>query len=276
MTRLVEAFREAGIQRFLDVQRFCEAPPHRLRVSELGPLYGLRYRRGESDFRSPLVRQARGIVLEKETNQSDRVLGLRQVLRVRRGRAVLRRAAEPSPVGGGPPGEIRAQVRRGADQGGPPGRGEPPGLHERHHRRGSGSEMRGPGGRFGFSGDDGDPGAAGPGGLGAASAAGPPGGPAPASLRQAFAEAGGLALPYEERASATLSSCFTQVCRLSYPHRRRPWCTRCRNNPETERGFRGAAGPGAHGRQWCRASGRGGAVFLVWRVPRCCPSAALG
>ncbi|CAK0876110.1 unnamed protein product [Prorocentrum cordatum] len=183
MTRLVEAFREAGIQRFLDVQRFCEAPPHRLRVSELGPLYGLRYRRGESDFRSPLVRQARGIVLEKETNQSDRVLGLRQVLRVRRGRAVLRRAAEPSPVGGGPPGEIRAQVRRGADQGGPPGRGEPPGLHERHHRRGSGSEMRGPGGRFGFSGDDGDPGAAGPGGLGAASAAGPPGGPAPASLR---------------------------------------------------------------------------------------------
>ncbi|CAK0876104.1 unnamed protein product [Prorocentrum cordatum] len=206
MTRLVEAFREAGIQRFLDVQRFCEAPPHRLRVSELGPLYGLRYRRGESDFRSPLVRQARGIVLEKETNQSDRVLGLRQVLRVRRGRAVLRRAAEPSPVGGGPPGEIRAQVRRGADQGGPPGRGEPPGLHERHHRRGSGSE----------------------------------------------------------------------VCRLSYPHRRRPWCTRCRNNPETERGFRGAAGPGAHGRQWCRASGRGGAVFLVWRVPRCCPSAALG
>ncbi|CAK0876109.1 unnamed protein product [Prorocentrum cordatum] len=242
MTRLVEAFREAGIQRFLDVQRFCEAPPHRLRVSELGPLYGLRYRRGESDFRSPLVRQARGIVLEKETNQSDRVLGLRQVLRVRRGRAVLRRAAEPSPVGGGPPGEIRAQVRRGADQGGPPGRGEPPGLHERHHRRGSGSEMRGPGGRFGFSGDDGDPGAAGPGGLGAASAAGPPGGPAPASLR----------------------------------------CVDCRTRTagglgaSTERGFRGAAGPGAHGRQWCRASGRGGAVFLVWRVPRCCPSAALG
>lgn len=28
-----------------------------------------RYRRGESDFRSHVVRQARGIVLEKETNR---------------------------------------------------------------------------------------------------------------------------------------------------------------------------------------------------------------
>lgn len=195
MTRILEAFREGGIQRFLDVQRFCEAPPHRLRVSELGPLYGLRYRRGESDFRSPVVRQARGIVLEKETNRIvswafDKFYEYGEDAPSYAERPNLRRSvADPL-----------ARYERKYD-----------GVLIKVVRQAGGSllvstngtidaalaPMRGPGGRFGFSGDDGDLGVAGHGGQGRASSADQPDDQAPRSLRQAFAEAGGLALPYQ-------------------------------------------------------------------------------
>uniref|UniRef100_A0A7S1QEI5 T4 RNA ligase 1-like N-terminal domain-containing protein n=1 Tax=Alexandrium catenella TaxID=2925 RepID=A0A7S1QEI5_ALECA len=69
MTQILKALSGAGIRSFPEVRAFCEAPPYHVRVSERGGLYALRYRRGESDFRSPVVRQARGIVLEKDTNR---------------------------------------------------------------------------------------------------------------------------------------------------------------------------------------------------------------
>lgn len=69
MSRILEALHRAGVRHFPDVKAFCEGPPFNLRVAERGNLYALRYNRGESDFRSPVVRQARGIVLEKETNR---------------------------------------------------------------------------------------------------------------------------------------------------------------------------------------------------------------
>lgn len=69
MTRILEALAAAGARSFAEVRAFCEAPPLALRVTELGPLYSLRYQKNKSDFRSQVVRQARGIVLEKETNR---------------------------------------------------------------------------------------------------------------------------------------------------------------------------------------------------------------
>ena len=69
MTTILAAFRRHGIQRFEDVRKFCEAPPYCLRVTEKGSLYALRYNRGLSDFHSQVVREARGIVFEKESNR---------------------------------------------------------------------------------------------------------------------------------------------------------------------------------------------------------------
>jgi len=69
MTQILKALNAVGARSFPEVRAFCEGPPYHLRVSERGGLYGLRYQKPESDFKLHVVRQARGIVLEKDTNR---------------------------------------------------------------------------------------------------------------------------------------------------------------------------------------------------------------
>lgn len=69
MTHILETLAAAGARSFPEVRKLLEASPLCLRVTEGGDLYGLRYQKAHSDLRSAVVRQARGIVLEKETNR---------------------------------------------------------------------------------------------------------------------------------------------------------------------------------------------------------------
>eukprot|EP00929_Paragymnodinium_shiwhaense_P091040 TRINITY_DN51094_c0_g1_i1.p1 TRINITY_DN51094_c0_g1~~TRINITY_DN51094_c0_g1_i1.p1 ORF type:complete len:416 (+),score=59.32 TRINITY_DN51094_c0_g1_i1:144-1391(+) len=69
MTKVLEALRQAGVRGFPEVKALFEASPYCLQVTERGTLYGLRYDRAASDFRAPVVRQARGLVLRKESNE---------------------------------------------------------------------------------------------------------------------------------------------------------------------------------------------------------------
>lgn len=69
MSKILELLNREGARHFTDVRALLEARPFRITVSEKGQMYSLRYKKRESDFRSTVVRQARGIVLEKETNR---------------------------------------------------------------------------------------------------------------------------------------------------------------------------------------------------------------
>eukprot|EP00927_Polykrikos_kofoidii_P080901 TRINITY_DN77924_c0_g1_i1.p1 TRINITY_DN77924_c0_g1~~TRINITY_DN77924_c0_g1_i1.p1 ORF type:complete len:436 (-),score=57.03 TRINITY_DN77924_c0_g1_i1:16-1323(-) len=69
MTRVVEALERASARSFAEIRSLFEATPYCLRVKERGALYSLRYDKGASDFRCPVVRQARGLVLEKDTQR---------------------------------------------------------------------------------------------------------------------------------------------------------------------------------------------------------------
>jgi hypothetical protein len=56
------------VSAFEDVRAVLQAPPYRLRVREKGALYLVKYAELCSDFDEPVVRQARGVILEKDSN----------------------------------------------------------------------------------------------------------------------------------------------------------------------------------------------------------------
>ena len=69
MTKILEVLNRTGARSFPDACACLAAAPYHLRIAEHGPLYTLRYDKGQSDFRNQVVRQARGIILEKDTNR---------------------------------------------------------------------------------------------------------------------------------------------------------------------------------------------------------------
>jgi len=66
---ILKYFQEQKLQLFSDISPILQKEPFSLHVKEDGNLYLLKYDQIGSDFNLPLVREARGIILEKDTNR---------------------------------------------------------------------------------------------------------------------------------------------------------------------------------------------------------------
>ncbi len=69
MANLLSFFERSKLAAFDDVQRVLQAPPYNLKVKDDGPLYIINYDQIRTQFSHKLCSEARGIILEKESNR---------------------------------------------------------------------------------------------------------------------------------------------------------------------------------------------------------------
>ena len=69
MANLLAFFERNKLTAFEDIQRVLQAPPYNLKVKDDGPLYIINYDQIRTRFSHKLCSEARGIILEKESNR---------------------------------------------------------------------------------------------------------------------------------------------------------------------------------------------------------------